>query len=128
MTLEEAVRMDPSMLVMQCDDRVRVSLERNTRCVPRDGRFHVRVQGFLAFSGSFADAQARFVRARAAQIRRQSAGHRRAAGWHRCPPAASPRLLPRVLSLNGRYPGRRRRSWRSLVPVRPPEPRRGGPR
>jgi hypothetical protein len=122
MTLDKAARMDPSLLVMQCDDRVGVSLERHTRCVPHDGRFHVRVRGFLIFSGSFAAAQERFERARAAQIRRDTAGHHRLARWHRHPAAAGTRFQPRVCSPHGRYPGQRRLSWRALVPVRPPEP------
>lgn len=123
MTLAEAARRDPRLLVLRCTETLQISLERNTRNVACDGRFHVRVRGRLVFSGGFAAAAARFERARDAQSRRrrQAAGH---------PSLLSPALrrsapgrrLPRARRPDGRYAGQRRVSWRVLVPAAPPEP------
>jgi hypothetical protein len=122
MTLAEAARRDPRLLVLRCVERLRLSLERNTRNVPCDGQFHVRLRGRTIFSGSFAAALARFERAFAAQLGREEAIRGRGAepgALRRC---AGARRRPRAAGPNGRYAGQRRVSWRVLVPLRPPEP------
>jgi hypothetical protein len=123
MTLAEAARRDPRLLVLRCVEALEVSLERETRNVPRDGRFHVRIRGRVIYSGPFAAALARYNRARDAQLwRRLEIVRRRSRRPGSLQPAASARALspPRT---DGRYPGQRRVSWRRLVPLRPPEPR-----
>jgi hypothetical protein len=123
MTLAEAARRDPRLLVLRCVEKLQLSLERNTRNVPCDGQFHVRLRGRLIFSGCFAAALARFERARDAQFGRQEAGGRRSPEAGNLCRAAGARWRPRPGASNGRYAGQRRVSWRVLVPLRPPEPR-----
>ena len=77
MTLAEAVRRDPRLLALRSIEELQISLERNTRNVPQDGQFHVRVRGRIIFSGSYAAAQARFDRARDAQLCRKLSELRR---------------------------------------------------
>jgi hypothetical protein len=123
MTLAEAACRDPRLLVLCCVEKLQLSLERNTRNVPCDGQFHVRLRGRIIFSGAFAAAGARFERARAAQLRRQQAAPGRPrAGSGALRRGAGARWLPRAAGWNGRYAGQRRVSWRVLVPLRPPEP------
>jgi hypothetical protein len=124
MTLGEAARRDPRLLALRCIETLQLSLERNTRNVPLDGQFHVRVRGRIVFSGCFAAALARYERTRLAQLRRRQAALDRQAARrgdrHR---SAGTRERFRASRPAGRYGGQRRVSWRVLVPPRPPEPR-----
>ncbi len=124
MKLSEAMRRDPRLLLLRCDDGLQTSLERNTRNVPCDGRFHVRVRGRIVFSGDFTDAQARYERAWEAQHLRQRVEQlfETAARQRLCPPTRV-RVLPCARRSDGRYAGQRRLSWRALVPLRSPAPR-----
>lgn len=79
MTLTEAVQRDPRLLALRSIEELQLSLERNTRNVPHDGRFHVRVRGRIIYSGDFSAAQARFDRARDAQLGRKLLELRRSA-------------------------------------------------
>ena len=119
MTLAEAARRDPRLLVLRCSERLQISLERNTRFVPRDGRFHVRVRGRLIFSGAFDAAVARFECARAAHLRRHAARRPELPARQRS--TGGGQRLPAVRRPDGRYAGQRRVSWRVLVPAAPPE-------
>jgi len=122
-TLHEVARVDPRLIALCCVDALQTSLERNTRNVPRDGRFHVRVHGRIIFSGSFAAARDRYDRALQTRRRRKvprpasPARRRLAAG-------ALPRLHPASRSW-------RRSRWPSAnrSPLLPPElnPDRGAP-
>ncbi len=120
-TLREAARLNPCLVALCSVDALQTSLERNTRNVPRDGRFHVRVRDRIVFSGCFADARARYDRALATRLRR------RAASLQPAPrpcltraPAGLLSPLPAAVAFDAR---RRRLSWRVLVPPLPPEPR-----
>lgn len=125
MTLTEAVQRDPRLLALRSVEELQVSLERNTRNVPQDGQFHVRVRGRIVFSGSFAEAQARFDRARDAQLCRKLMEVRRRALFP-FPLVAvwSVRIQPVASRANGRYAGQRRPSNARAVDesVRPSEP------
>lgn len=122
MTLTEAVQRDPRLLALRSIEELHLSLERNTRNVPQDGRFHVRVRGRIVFSGAFDAAEDRFDRVRDAQLGRKLSEVRRgsprpfplAAVWTVRVPAVAARA-------NGRYAGQRRVSWRRLVEARPSE-------
>jgi hypothetical protein len=123
MTLKEAVRRDPRLLALRSIEELQISLERNTRNVPQDGRFHVRVRNRIIFSGSYAAAQARFDHARDAQLYRKLLEvRRRSARPFRLSAVWTVRIPPLVSRSNGIYPGQRRISWRRLVPVRPSKP------
>lgn len=113
MTLTEAVQRDPRLLALRSVEELQVSLERNTRNVPQDGRFHVRVRGRIIFSGSFLAAQTRFDRARDAQLGRKLMEVRRRAMFpFPLEPVWSVRIQPVASRANGRYAGQRRVSWR----------------
>jgi hypothetical protein len=128
MKLSEAMRRDPRLLLLRCDDGLQTSLERNTPHVPCDDRFHVRVRGRIIFSGCYAEAQARYERAWEAQHLRQRADRllEATARQRLCPPTGV-RVLPCARRSDGRYAGQRRLSWRALVPLRSPFPRQEMP-
>lgn len=113
MTLTEAVQRDPRLLALRSVEELQISLERNTRNVPQDGRFHVRVRGRIIFSGPYAAAQARFDRARDAQLCRKLMEVRRGA-VRRFPLEAvwTVRIQPVATRANGRYAGQRHASRR----------------
>jgi hypothetical protein len=124
MNLVEATRRAPLLLALRCDDSLQTSLERNTRNVPQDGRFHVRVRGRIIFSGSFAEALARYERAWEAQhLRHRTDARHQASPRQRQHPPRGVRVLPCARRSDGGYAGQRRLSWRALVPLPPPEPR-----
>jgi hypothetical protein len=127
-TLTEAVQRDPRLLALRSIEELQVSLERNTRNVPQDGRFHVRVRGRTVFSGSYAAAQARFDRVRDAQLCRKLMEVRRGS-TRRFPLEAvwTVRIQPVATRANGRYAGQRRGSRRPGIytrggSARPSEP------
>jgi hypothetical protein len=118
MNLAEATRRAPLLLALRCDDSLQISLERNTRNVPHDGQFHVRVRGRIIFSGSFAEAQARYERAWEAQhLRHRADALPQASPRQRQLPPFGVRALPCARRPDGGYAGRRRLSWRALVPL-----------
>jgi hypothetical protein len=126
MTLSELARRDPRLLVLRCVEELQTSLERNNQSGSTDDWFHVRVRGRIVFSGPHAEAQARYVSAVDAQLWRRLAEAR-----HQSQPpnelqrAAGIRRRPAARRSNGRYAGRRRVSWRALVPARPSAPSNG---
>jgi hypothetical protein len=124
MTLSELARRDPRLLVLRCVEELQTSLERNNQNVPTDDWFHVRVRGRIVFSGPYAAAQARYVRAVDAQLwRRLSEARHQARPPNELQRTTGGRHRPAARRPNGRYAGQRRISWRMLVPARPSAPR-----
>lgn len=115
MTLAEAARRDPRLLVLRCVAALEVSLERDTGQSTREGRFHVRIRNRIVFSGSLAAALLRYERARDAQLWRHLAIVRRRA-VRPCELCRAPRGRHRERPL--RLPGgQRRRGCRAHLPA-----------
>jgi hypothetical protein len=123
MNLSEAAWVYPEFLVLHGVEELRTWLERTPRAARAEGRFRVRVRDRIVFTGPFQAALARYHRARDVQLWRRMTELRRPLDRPRfLRRPAGRRMLPQARRPDGGYAGRRRLSWRVLVPLRPPDP------